>query len=207
MRITLTFLLISIFFGCASNPIKLAPQTYSKSNKNGLIAGTISIIDGKPKFNSYDFYYRELGQKKQHRITIKPDQGGFTMVLKPDYSKGDTLVFQYIMEHPPGNYEFFNYSLFNNMGYIQSTKKERKGFSIPFTITSGEIAYLGDMVINTKEFKNSGTLVKWIDNSDRELKKFKAKFKKIDWSTFANKTITKGKIENEKLIEFQKAER
>jgi len=207
MRITLTLILISIFIGCASNPIKLAPQTYSKSNKNGLIAGTISIIDGKPKFNSYDFYYRELGQKKQHRITIKPDQGGFTMVLKPDYTKGDTLVFQYIMEHPPGNYEFFNYSLFNNMGYIQSTKKEKKGFSIPFTIASGEIAYLGDMVINTKEFKKSGTLVKWMDNSDRELKKFKTKFSKIDWSTFTNKTITEGKIENEKLIEFKKAER
>lgn len=204
----LLMVLIGIFLiGCASNPIKLAPQTFSSESNNGVIAGTISIIDGKPKFNSYDFYYREIGQKKQHRITIQPDQGGFTMVLKPDYSLGDTLVFQYIMEHPPGQYEFFNYSLFNNMGYIQSTKRERKGFSIPFQVESGKIAYLGDIVINTKEFKKTGTLVKWMDNSEREIMKFKTKFRNIDWSTFNNKTITEGEIENQELIEFKKAER
>jgi|GEM_PF-994509 len=207
MKILLIILSAIFLIGCASNPIKLAPQTYSSESNNGLIAGTISIIDGKPKFNSYDFYYREIGQKKQHRITIKPDQGGFTMVLKPDYSVGDTLVFQYLMEHAPGQYEFFNYSLFNNMGYIQSTKREKKGFSIPFEVESGKIAYLGDMVINTKEFKKNGTLVRWLDNSKRELMKFKKKFSRIDWSTFTNQTITGGEIENQELIQFKKAER
>src|SRR6056297_391883 len=206
MKILLIILSAIFLIGCASNPIKLAPQTYSSESNNGLIAGTISIIDGKPKFNSYDFYYREIGQKKQHRITIKPDQGGFTMVLKPDYSVGDTLVFQYLMEHAPGQYEFFNYSLFNNMGYIQSTKREKKGFSIPFEVESGKIAYLGDMVINTKEFKKNGTLVRWLDNSKRELMKFKKKFSRIDWSTFTNQTITGGEIENQELIQFKKAE-
>lgn len=207
MKNLIIILSISTVLGCASNPIKLAPQTYSIDSKNGVIAGTISIIDGRPKFNSYDFYYRELRQKKQHRITIKPDQGGFTMVLKPDYSLGDTLVFQYIMEHPPGQYEFFNYSLFNNMGFIQTTKRERTGFSIPFQIQSGKIAYLGDMIINTKEFEKTGTLVKWLDNSERELVEFKKKFTNIDWSTFTNQTITEGEFENKELIKFQKPKR
>ena len=207
MRHLIILVSISMILGCASNPIKLAPQSFSKQSSNGVIAGTISIIDGKPKFNSYDFYYREIGQKKQHRITIKPDQGGFTMVLKPDYSVGDTLVFQYVIEHPPGEYEFFNYSLFNNMGYIQSTKREKKGFSIPFKVEKGQIAYLGDMVINTKEFKKTGTLVRWLDNSERELEKFEDKFNSIDWSTFSNNTIEDGNIENEELIKFIRAER
>jgi hypothetical protein len=207
MKNLIIILSISFIFSCASNPINLAPQNYSSSSKNGLIVGTISIIDGRPKYNSYDFFYRELKQQKKHRITIKPDQGGFTMVLKPDYSIGDTLVFQYIVEHSPGQYEFFNYSLFNNMGYVQTTKREKKGFSIPFKVESGQIAYLGDMVINTKEFKKTGTLVKWIDNSNRELIKFNTKFKNIDWSTFTNQTITEGEVENKKLIEFQKAKR
>ena len=91
---------LGLIVGCASNPIKLAPESFTNQHKTGIIAGTVSIIDGRPKFNSYDFYYRQVGQKKQHRITIKPDQGGFTMVLKPDYSVGDTLVFQYIYGAP-----------------------------------------------------------------------------------------------------------
>ena len=111
------------------------------------------------------------------------------------------------MEHLPGEYEFFNYSLFNNLGYIQSTKRERKGFSIPFSVVKGEISYLGDMVINTKEFKKTGTLIRWLDNSERELEKFSTKFSKIDWSTFTNQTIVEGDIENSDLIEFLKEKR
>ena len=194
-------------YSCASNPIKSAPTSFTKESKTGAISGTISIIEGKPRFNSYDFYYRQINQKEQHRITIKPDQGGFKMVLKPDYTVGDTLVFQYLFEHPPGQYEFFNYSLFNNLGYSQSTKRERKGFSIPFSVKEGQITYLGDMVINTKEYKQTGTLVRWINNGDRELTKFKGKFSSIDWSRFQNETIKGGEIANEKLIEFVNDER
>lgn len=124
------------------------------------------------------------------------------MVLKPDYTVGDTLVFQYILQHKAGKYEFVNYSLFTNLGYIQSTQTERAGFSIPFIIREGEISYLGDIVVNTREFKQTGRLIKWLDNSSRELNKFKNKFPKIDWSTFSNRTIKKGDIENHQLIQF-----
>lgn len=60
----LLFIYAIILTGCASNPSKLAPTTFNLNSSNGLMIGTITIIDEKPRFNSYDFFYRPINEKK-----------------------------------------------------------------------------------------------------------------------------------------------
>lgn len=198
------FLLVLSLIGCAYNPIEEAPQSFSAESKTALIAGTISIIAGKPTYHEYNFYYSQMGKERPDYgiITIEPDQRGWTLTLEPDYFIGDTMVFQFIFENNPGTYAFTNYTLENETIDFEFVERERRPFSIPFELVQGEITYVGDIVLNTKEHKEIGKLIRWTDNSERELAKFRQRFPGIDWNTFQNRTLKQGKFDDHTFIEF-----
>ena len=95
------------------------------------------------------------------------------------------------MEHEPGAYEFTNYNLFTNLGYIQDNSGAKKDFSIPFEIERGQITYLGDLIFYPKG-NSEGYLFQWTDNYKREVPILRANFPKIDWDDVKNNTLQEG---------------
>ncbi|GAA4276715.1 hypothetical protein GCM10022259_14390 [Aquimarina mytili] len=165
------------------------------------MVGTITIIDESPVYNSYNFFYRKKNVQKGHRINIKPNQGGLLRVLKPDYQIGSRMVFQFALEHIPGDYEFWSYSLFSNYGFYQEYYSPKNHFSVPFTLKEGTITYIGDLTFYPKGNTNGFTL-KWTDNYSKDIEKLKGRYPKFNWESIENDTPKEGYDLLDGIIEF-----
>lgn len=188
---------------CASNPSKLAPTNFNQNSSNGLMIGTITIIDEKPRYNSYDFFYRPINVKKGHRINIRPNSGGLKKSFEPDYIDGNKMTFQFALEHPQGKYEFWSFSLFSNLGYIQDTFRPKENFSIPIELKKGTITYIGNIVFYPQGNDN-GYQIEWTNNSENDIAKFREKYPNYNWSNMTISVPVSGENLTNKLIEFKK---
>lgn len=201
MRLLAVLILSSFYFSCAYNPISVAPRSFNSSNTHGLIAGSVSIINQRGQFNGVAFYYRQIesSNKRQHKILITPEQFGFRP--QPDYLIKDTMVYQFILKHPPGDYEFTNYEMVYPTIIGSSKLTSKKDFSIQFKIEEGQISYLGDIVfIPNKNIK--GFQIEWQGNIERELDKFQLDFPNINWETMKDRTPVRGVFYSKQEIEF-----
>ncbi|WP_148868154.1 hypothetical protein [Tenacibaculum adriaticum] len=106
------------------------------------------------------------------------------------------------MEHPQDEYEFWSYSLFTNLGYIQDTFRPKKDFSIPIELKSGVITYIGNIIFYPQGNEN-GYQIEWTDNSEYDLTKFKEKYPNYNWSSLEKNVPSEGKNLTDKLIEFK----
>lgn len=201
MKKAVILFLVIIIFGCSSNK-----STSNSSSKGyGFIAGTLTIIDEKPRFNAYNLEYKTKGKKitmysNYHIIHVNAKGMGFKLKFSPDYSIGNKRVYLFVKEHKVGEYEFFNYDLFTNLGLSQSHLKSKSEFSLPFNVQKDSINYIGDFLFYPNGNEN-GKLFELSDKYSRDSLKFKEKYPTRNWKTLQNKTIKKGVLYGA-LLEF-----
>ena len=199
------YLILLLFVGgCIPNPMTYAPPRFTKESKNGAIAGSISLIKNKKYFDSYTIFFKKAASdhKTEHSIHIAPIHSVSNKV-KADYFIGNALVFQFLVMLLPGEYEFTQIKFFHKKTLVFETLRSKGHFSLPFTVTPAEISYVGDIIIDYEQYERSSHLVTWKDNSARELSVFQERIPAIDWTTFKNRTITKGYFSYPDLIEFE----
>lgn len=177
---------LTFAFACSTAPSKNIPNNYSTNSANGLIVGSVSIMDEKPRYNSYFVHYREIGSKKIGSIRISPEQI-IKMRFVPDFFEGSKAVYLFSFEKPEGNYEFFRLDFFTNSGYAPLQRLDKSSeFSLPFQARSGKITYVGEIVIDSKSSKQ----YKEVNNKyDRDIAALSEKISGIEWRSAENETI------------------
>lgn len=204
MRYWLVYLVL-LLSGCTPLPITFAPPKFNAQSKNGAIAGTVSIAMSDTYFDSYTIFFKKAASdnKTQYSITVDP-YNKISMKLKADYFVGNKLVYQFLTMLVPGEYEFTQIRFYKNKAIVQETLTSKGTFLLPFTVTAAEISYVGDIIIDFEQCKRSEQLLTWKDNCQRELAEFRERLPELDWSTFKNRTITRGYFSYPNLIEFEK---
>lgn len=185
------FLIIST--ACARLPSKKIPTEFNSESGNGLITGTISIENKRPYFNAYTVSYKEVGTKNASAIIITPEQI-VKFKLIPDFFDENRAVYLFSFEKPVGDYEFFRLGFFVNSGSAMYQRTiESSDFSLPFHSKSGEITYVGEIVIDSKDRTRYQEVN---DKFDRDITALIAKFPSIDWSLAQNKTMKENSVFN-----------
>ena len=172
MRNIYILILIGIFLSsCATLPSLKIPQSFSSSNENGMIVGSIAFKNEEPIFNGYTFYYTGNGIDKitaQKIVSITPEQMT-KMKFKPDFYDREKAVYYFSIEEPEGNYEFSNFRIFKNGGYIQSSSDIP--INIEFEIEKGKVKYLGEIYVDYNQ-----SFIGLNDESERDFRKLGEKF-------------------------------
>lgn len=144
-RIIFYLLSSAVLLSCSVKPpMTLKPELISKSSGDGLLIGSFSRINGKPRFNQYSFYFIDsLGNERE--ITIKPEL--ITTVKYPDdFDTGEVSgsLFAFIL--PEGKYTFNRYyNLYQVSIGMYKDYNPSEDFNIPFEVRSGQISYVGEI--------------------------------------------------------------
>lgn len=194
MKKIIYLFLFSIIISCGGEKIMIREA----AKGNGYIIGTFTLLDEKPRYNGYGLEYKPEGKKiglldSYHKVWIQKNL--------PHIKIGNKRVYLFLKEHKAGNYEFFNYDLFTNLGFSQSSIKSKTEFSIPFNVQEGSINYIGDFTFYPTSNENGNFFV-ISDKFDQDLSKFKERYPRKNWAIVQNKTLSKGDI-NQSLIEFK----
>lgn len=168
LLILLSGILIS---ACATLPSNNIPQSFSTTNENGMIVGSISFKNEKPIFNSYFIHY--IGEhiktiSGNKGINIKPEQIA-KMKFNPDFFDGDKAVYYFAITEPEGNYRFSNFKIVGNGGFVISTANIP--IDISFKTEKGKVKYLGEIYLDYNK-----SSIKLNDEKKRDLEKLKEKF-------------------------------
>ncbi|MGB1000199.1 MAG: hypothetical protein ACPG4W_08165 [Flavobacteriales bacterium] len=172
MRKIILILTIGILInGCATLPSTKIPQSFNSTDNSGMIIGSIAFKNEKPIFNGYTFYYTGNGIEKisaKKAVRIIPEQM-VKMKFKPDFYDGDKAVYYFSIQEPEGEYSFSNFQIFNNGGFIQSTRDIP--INIEFIIEKGKVKYLREIYVDYNQ-----SLIELNDEKNRDLMKLKEKF-------------------------------
>ena len=172
MKNKIILILISALINsCATLPSLKIPQSFSSTNENGMIVGSIAFKNEKPIFNGYMFYYTGNGIDKitaRKMIRINPEQM-VKMKFKPDFFDGEKAVYYFSIEETGGKYSFSNFRIYENGGFIQSTADIP--INIDFKIEKGKVKYLGEIY-----FDYNQSLIELNDETERDLKILNEKY-------------------------------
>lgn len=145
------FVVVALFVSaCAtgapesSGSIAVTPN--GQSEARGAIVGSFTQI-GKTYVRSISFRHIASGK----RFTVA--QG--TFLNRNDFKgmiDGIGIVFAYDL--PVGDYEFFDYEISYNDGFVSKIWRPQNKFSIPFEVDDGRVKYLGDIRLIPARGKN-----------------------------------------------------
>lgn len=136
-----------------------------------MIVGSIAFKNEKPIFNGYMFYYTGDGIEKisvRKMVRINPEQM-VKMKFKPDFFDGEKAVYYFSIQEPEGSYEFSNFRIHENGGYIQSTTDTP--IDIEFQIEKGKVKYIGEIYVDYNQ-----SFIGLNDETERDSKKLSEKF-------------------------------
>jgi len=177
-------ILAAIFQSCAVSGLSTEPILFQKDvSKNGLVIGSITFTNEKPRFNGYFTNFQSLdssqkiAKENSREIQIAPNQM-WKLKHSGELNNGKTYLFAF--ESAPGKYEISNVRLATvGMGYA-IRDNQISNFSIPYEIKKGEITYVGELNLNEYAFEND-TLIKLKNNYDRDIKAVKLKQPTVNW--------------------------
>ncbi len=113
------------------------------------------------------------------------------------------------MTLPAGKYRFYTFSILRGTGVGYSVWEPREDFSIPFTVTAGKAAYLGEIRMVPHLGRNifgipmpAGGNFNFVSNQQRDIALFREKFPGIDPATIVTRPIRSGDAPPE-LISFR----
>lgn len=158
----------------------LAPRIFDSTSINGVIFGNISLVTTN-KLTWGEYYVKYIKEDgwppTNYSIDLIPKGLG---TYQPTYKKNDTLVYEFVLEHEPGTYEFTKliYLVPSAQGYAP---KEDRSIIInpqPIKIEKGKINYVGDLIIK----KHGDHKAFFVDKYKRDLKHFSKKYRNLDWS-------------------------
>lgn len=107
----------------------------------------VSLGAAKPvHFASHTLHYRPVhssgsSQSEEGRFFFAPPW--LLSSGRPDIDTADEQAVIIVAALPPGNYEIFATTVFENFGTLQRTFSSNRPFSIPFTVRANEAVYLG----------------------------------------------------------------
>jgi hypothetical protein len=180
------FLSLFLLNSCAVSGVSSEPMNFQNgATENGLIIGSITFTNAKPRFNAYFIGFGSLEsdikitRNNSKVIKIAPHQT-VKLVHSGELNEGRTYLFAF--ERPPGKYELSNIRL-SSIGYGGTVRDNFiDKFSIPFEVKKGEITYIGEIGLN--EYASKGdSLVKLGDNYRRDIDAIKIKQPNIDWES------------------------
>jgi hypothetical protein len=131
-------------FGCANS------SNYIPANYTGDDAGHIVISLGastETNYSSYKLFIRKTDESLNSGVAYLPDN--MFKPSKKDFIDNDShgAIISFAM--PAGDYEIYNFDIFENLGLRQTNYKARQDFSIPFSIRPGTTTYLGEYIAYT----------------------------------------------------------
>jgi hypothetical protein len=138
--IIVSWILICMF-GCASS------SNYIPANYAGEDAGHIIISLGastETKYSSYKLFIRKIDKSLNSGVGYLPDN--MFKPTKKDFIDSDSHGFVSSFAMPAGDYEIYNFDVFENLGLRQTNYRAKEDFSIPFSIESGKATYLGEYI-------------------------------------------------------------
>ena len=141
-RLNILFWISICMLGCAVNT-----KNYIPANYVGDDAGHIVISLGastETKYNSYKLFIRKIDKSLNSGVAYLVNN--IFKPMKKDFVDNDShgIVVSYAM--PAGDYEIYNFDVFNNLGLIQTNYSAKEDFSIPFSIKPKQTTYLGEYI-------------------------------------------------------------
>ena len=199
------FIALAVFIltDCAVRPpLDFRPEDTS----NGILVGSFTRLNGKPRYNVYSFYFEDsTGVKRE--ITIEPER--ITSVKYPDdFDNGEVSGSVFAFTLPAGTYNLNGYY---NVYQVTTTTYRyfipSKEFNIPFTVKAGLVNYLGEIRFHPKLKDKYETEPKFFlgnyadggsyqihDSFNRDIELLKIKFKNIGSSKVLNITPLNAEI-------------
>ncbi len=140
-----SFVLLFVL-GCSS-PSKNLKTIYNVSNKEGMVVGTVCIVN--KTYGVYTFFYTDDLQAVSDYPNLSDS---FTYKYSyGDYNKKNKTYYLFSVVKPKGKYKFAKIKIFDI-----ATNKIMK-FEIPldvkFVIEEGKTTYFGQLNVNTQEKK------------------------------------------------------
>lgn len=133
--------------GCASMDNTVwVPESISKTSLSayGTVFGSIGKGGNNRSVTSRSLHYRAVGQKDTGEFRFN-NGGLFNSPV--DFSEGAMQGSVFFVHLPPGDYEIFNVSFFENRGYFGTTTfSSKQDFSIRFAVKEGHAVYLGEFL-------------------------------------------------------------
>lgn len=185
------FILIGIFFAflvfhsCAVSGLSYEPMTFRNNHsENGLVVGSISFTNEKPRFNGYFTYFhcldsvKKVSKANSRELQISPEQT-WRAKHSGELNNGKTYLFAF--ERVPGKYEV-SYVRQAIVGLGGATRDDYiSNFSIPFEVKKGEITYIGEINLDEYHLLNTGNIITVKDNFDRDIQAVKIKQPRVNW--------------------------
>lgn len=180
-NIFLSIVLLSLS-SCVTMPSESLKSKIDNPNKEGMIVGTISLEDKKSIATGHYFFFandsirnkialREYDAIMKYNST-KWKYGVIIQNSAADFKEDQKSVYLFTIVKPPGKYNFYEFELFLNSGYMQSTWK--MPIDLPFEIEAGKTKYLGEINLKVKKGE-----LQLIDRIERDRIRFKQKFPHI----------------------------
>ncbi|HTN45074.1 MAG TPA: hypothetical protein VL098_01915 [Flavipsychrobacter sp.] len=145
----------------------------------GIVIGSLSIIDAKPKMYKYSCLLEQIHSSKIERSGTLLTLTGNGKKANADLRKGDTLIFYFVWKMDAGNYVSNPDIQYNDLGRISIV--ENAPSSLTFTVHPDSITYLGELEIDA-----DNKTIQITDKPERDLGAIKNKYPSTDWGAYKN---------------------
>lgn len=146
--------IVALLTGCAT--VDRVPTDYAGADAGKVVIGMGAAIG--TSYSSYSLLFRRIGitagADKQPVGRFNYFQENMFYSQPADYKAGSEAGVVLVQSLPPGDYEIFNFNVFFNDGTVQNNYYSKSDVSIPFTVKTGEVAYLGNYQANRLTGKN-----------------------------------------------------
>lgn len=166
-----------------ASPAFSSQLNFSQFSETGLIVGSVSFPETKPKSNMYFPLIKSLdsdekeAKKNSGEFIISPEQ---IVRLKHKGQLEDGKTYLFAIPRKPGQYDLSQVR-YANMGFTGTSRTNFSGgFSIPFEVKKGEIVYIGDLFIDEYASKND-TMIYLKDNFERDIQGLRVLKPPFDW--------------------------
>lgn len=144
----------------------------------GVIIGSLSRANAAAIYDIWSISLRSKDSNIEQDINIRGKASTTAPFVAYDFDYKEKQysgnLFAYVV--PAGEYEFYNYRLFQTRGAFSRNWHPENEFSMPIKVKSGAINYIGEYSA-TKEHYWEVT-----NNQTRDIALFKAKYPNLDWS-------------------------
>lgn len=169
-------------FGCKMTDRPNLPTTIENKQAlkegYGLIIGSLSRANAAAIYDIWSIRLRATDPQINKDINILGKASTTAPFVAYDFDYREKMysgnLFAYIV--PAGEYEFYDYRLYQTRGAFYRNWNPKNEFSMPISVKSGAINYIGEYSAT----KNYNWEVS--SNETRDIAFFKAKYPNLDWS-------------------------
>jgi hypothetical protein len=140
MRNSLILLFTTLLTACAS---VLMPLDYAGNDRGHVVVGIGA--DADTVYESYNFLFRRVGSGSEAQTgRFQWIQRNVFHAQKPDYKSDTESGYVAVASLPPGDYEVFNFEVWQRGFNYEARYSSKQPFSIRFSVRPGETTYLGN---------------------------------------------------------------